>query len=178
MEETTRCFIALKIPEKIKGKIQEIQKQIPNFKGKLTEAESLHLTLKFLGEITDDKIKLIRNLLDEIESRKFEAEISSIGFFDNKFQFIVWLFISNCEKIQNEIDEKLSQSFEKEKIFMSHLTIARIKSLDDKKLFINSLKKIKFDPIKFDVDSFCLMKSELSKEGPKYSIIEKYFLKD
>jgi len=59
---------------------------------------------------------------------------------------------------------------------MSHLTIARIKGLKDKKGFLQDLKKIKIEKIKFKVDKFYLMKSELTAEGPRYSVLEEYNL--
>ena len=62
----TRCFISIDLPEIIRREIQKIQEQLPDFKGKLTEQENLHLTLKFLGEISDDEIEEIRKKLREI----------------------------------------------------------------------------------------------------------------
>ena len=46
-----RTFIAVDIPENVKEEIIKIQDKLPEFVGKLTELENLHLTLKFLGEI-------------------------------------------------------------------------------------------------------------------------------
>jgi len=66
-----RCFIAINFDEEIKNKIVEIQKQLPEFLGKKTEIENLHLTLKFLGEIDDDKIKIVQEKLREIKFKKF-----------------------------------------------------------------------------------------------------------
>jgi 2'-5' RNA ligase len=59
---------------------------------------------------------------------------------------------------------------------MSHLTVARVKKINDKKLFLEELKKINISKMNFEVNEFCLTESELTKEGPKYRVIEKFYL--
>ena len=169
-----RTFISIEFPEEIKEEIVKIQNQLPEFKGKKTEFENLHLTLKFLGEVDEGKIELIRKKLKEIKFRKFESEINSIGMFSDR---IIWLGIKNCDELQKEIDERLEGLFEKEKRFMGHLTIARVKFVRDKKKFREDVKKIKVPEIKFVVKNFNLKKSVLTEEKPIYENIEVYNLK-
>ena len=173
----TRIFISIDIPENIQQEIEKIQNRLPEFAGKKTEIENLHLTLKFLGEISKEEIEKIRKRLKEIKFSQFETSIDELGVFSEKFVRIVWLHLSNCEEIQKIIDEKLSGSFSKEKRFMSHLTIARVKRLDNKGYFSSELKKIKIPRIGFVVDSFRLKKSTLTPKGPVYETLEEYFLK-
>jgi len=177
-----RTFVSINIPEKVKKEIEKIQDKLPEFYGKKTEFENLHLTLKFLGEIDEKKVELVKKKLKEIKFEKFETEIDSLGFFDNrkskKYQqkIIIWLHMKDCEGLQKEIDEKLKDLFKPEERFMSHLTIARVKSVKDKRKFLEELKKIKIPALKFNVDCFYLMKSELDTKGSKYSVVEKYDL--
>jgi len=176
-----RCFISINIPENIKKEILKIQSQLPEFKGKKTEFENLHLTLKFLGEINKEMLQKVKDRLSSINFKKFKTQIDSIGHFDNtKSRFnkslIIWLHLTNCEKLQKEIDNSLENIFPKEKRFMSHLTIARIKSVRNRKDFLETINKIKVPEINFDVDKFYLMSSEVKSKGPEYKIIEEYSL--
>ena len=177
-----RTFISIHVPEDVKREIRKIQDQLPEFKGKKTEPENLHLTLKFLGEVDEAKIEKIKEKLKTIEFGKFETEIDLIGVFDNRTskiyskKLIIWLHLANCEKLQKEIDQKLEGLFEKEKRFMGHLTIARIKEVENKKEFLEELGKIEIPKIKFNVEEFYLMKSELTAKGPEYSVLESYEL--
>jgi 2'-5' RNA ligase len=171
-----RTFIAIDFPEEIREKILKIQNLLPEFKGKKTEFENLHLTLKFLGEVDEEKIKEIKEKLKKINLKKFKAEINSIGVFSEKFIRIIWLGIRNCEQLQREIDEKLSGIFEREKRFMGHLTIARIKSIADKKKFLRKLNEIKIPRVKFIVNNFSLKKSILTEKKPVYENIDVYSL--
>jgi 2'-5' RNA ligase len=86
------------------------------------------------------------------------------------------LHLTNCDKLQEEIDEKLKNLFGKEKRFMSHLTIARVKNIQDKEKFLSDLKAIKVDSMKFTVDKFNLKSSILKPEGPVYEDLQIYQL--
>lgn len=169
-----RLFISLDIPEKIKKEILEIQNNLPEFKGKKTEKQNLHLTLKFLGEVSESKLEEIKNKLSEIKLSGFKTKISKIGFFSKSEIRIIWLSMSDCEKLQEEIDEKLKEIFPKEKRFMGHLTIARVKSVKDKKGFIEYLNKTKISEMEFSVKEFNLMQSILKSSGPDYKVLKSY----
>ena len=171
-----RIFIAIEIPEKIKEEIFKIQEQLPSFKGKLTERENLHVTLKFLGEIDANKVEEVKKRLAEINYRLFESKIDKIGFFDNQDRGVIWIHLPNCEKLQKEVDKKLEGLFEIEKKFMSHLTIARTKHIQDKKKFLEDLEKIKITPLEFEIKEFVLKESVLSKGKHTYQDIKRYKL--
>ena len=172
-----RIFISIDMPEEVKREIKQIQDKLLDFQGKKTEQENLHLTLKFLGEVDEKKIENVKRRLKEIKFNQLETEIDSIGVFSEKFVKIIWLHLTNCEESQKKIDEALFGMFEKEKRFMSHLTIARVKKLDNKKKFLEDLRKIKIPEIKFVVDNFRLKKSILEEKGPVYETLEEYELK-
>ncbi len=169
-----RTFIAIEIPEKIKKEIVKIQKKLPEFKGKITEKENLHLTLKFLGEVNEEKLEEVKKRLKKIHLKSFETEIKDMGMFSDR---IVWLRMANCKELQREIDDKLSGLFETENRFMGHLTIARVKDLKDRKKFLTELRKIKMPEMNFTVKKFNLKKSKLGRPGPVYGDIEVYDLK-
>jgi len=177
-----RVFISINIPEKIKKEIVEIQSKLPEFKGKKTEKENLHLTLKFLGEIDEEKVEKVKARLRKVEYNAFESHLGSIGVFDNRRSkkdsrnLVTWLHLTNFRRLQKIIDESLEGLFTREKRFMSHLTIARVKKIEDKEYFLSELMKIKVPEVKFKVDAFYLMESKLSEKGPKYSVIEEYKL--
>ncbi|MFW6283740.1 MAG: RNA 2',3'-cyclic phosphodiesterase [Minisyncoccales bacterium] len=173
-----RVFISIDIPETIKEKINEIQLMLPDFKGKLTEKENLHLTLKFLGEQNLETIEKIKEKLKETEFNRFDCKIDDIGVFSEKYIRIIWLKIKGAEDLQKIIDEKISEvGINKEKRFMSHLTIARVKNLKNKKEFLEKIRKIKIPELGFSVEEFKLKESVLKPEGPYYKTIRGFYLK-
>lgn len=174
--EKVRVFIGFFLPEEIKEDVLQIQRKIPNFKGKLIEGNNLHLTLKFLGEISEKDLNEVKEILKRVHFRRIECSIESLGFFSESFVRIVWLYLKNSEDLQKEVDEALKDLFKTENRFMSHLTIARIKSVRNKNEFIEKLKEINFDKVHFFIKEICLIKSELKKEGPEYEVLDKYIL--
>ena len=190
-----RTFIALDLPAEIIREIKKIQKELPEFIGKKTESENLHLTLKFLGDVSEEKVEQIKECLKKIklsprddsskddtavpsgEPQKFQVSIDSIGVFSKKVIRIVWLHLTNCDALQKEIDDSLKGLFKPEERFMSHLTISRVKNVENKKEFLEKLKKIKIPKINFMVENFKLKSSTLKSEGPVYEDIEIYNLK-
>ncbi len=177
-----RCFICIDFPKQIREKVKRIQDNLPEFKGKKTEIENLHLTLKFLGEIEEEKILKVKENLKKIKLKKFKIKINKIGVFSEKFIRIVWLGVDEQDEeskklwdLQKEIDNKLNGIFEKEKRFMGHITIARVKNIKDKKKFLDRLNEIKIN-VDFEVREFKLKESILKPEGPEYKDIEVYYL--
>lgn len=178
-KDLIRCFIAIEISREAINYVEELQKLIKKqnlFYGKFVDPENLHLTLKFLGEIEENKVEEVKNKLKNIKFKEFEISLGEVGYFTERFLRIIWLKINGKElwALQKEVNETLKNYFNKEEKFMSHLTIARIKKVSDKKAFLSYIKNIKTKNIKFKINKFILKKSELKPEGPIYTDIEKY----
>lgn len=171
-----RAFISIDIPEEVRKEIKKIQEVLPEFHGKKTELENLHLTLKFLGEVDENLIEKIKEKLKNIKLKSFEAEIDEIGVFSEKIVRIIWLHLTNCSELQKQIDNTVKDLFSVEHRFMSHLTIARVKGVKEKRGFLEELEKLKIPTIKFNVNNFRLKKSVLTAEGPVYETLEEYKL--
>lgn len=167
-----RCFLAVDLPKKVKDEIEKIQKQLPEKDLKKVEKENLHLTLKFFGEIDDKKINEIKEKIKDFKFEKIKCNLGTIGVFpSSSFIRVVWVSLEPQDKIKElakKINEKLNSRDDR---FESHITLARIKFLKNKKEFIEKLKEIKVNPIEMTIDSFSLKKSTLTEKGPVYETI-------
>ena len=191
----TRAFVCIEFPGEVIKEVARIQSLIEKqkFTGKLTELENLHLTLKFLGEISPEQLEKVKEKLSSIKFPAFEAKLLNLGTFSYKDQpKIIWLKIggksgaggrvegggekSNIYELQKQIDESLKETFQKEERFMSHLTIARIKHTKSPDIFKEYLKNISVKPISFQINSFFLKSSELKPLGPVYTTFAEYKL--
>ena len=175
-----RVFICIDFPEEAIKEIARVLEILGKWKfdGKMTQLENLHLTLKFLGEIDEEKIEKVKKRLSKIKVEKFEAKFDSIGSFNRRGNpSIVWIRIDGKEifELQKKIDESLGELFKLEERFMSHITIARVKYVKDKVGFSRHIKGIGVKEIRFWVNGFKLKTSELGEMGPVYTIIEKYY---
>ncbi len=149
----TRTFICIDFSDEITKEIARIPPLLDKkFVGKFTELENLHLTLKFLGEISLEQINKVKTLLSNISFTNFQAHLEVLGTFSIKgHPKILWIKIAGRQiyDLQKQIDESLMQLFPKEERFMSHLTIARIKHIKDKVDFDHTLKNITVKKIMF-----------------------------
>jgi 2'-5' RNA ligase len=180
MTEPIRCFIALDLPKDIVEELKKLQKQIEKeglFTGKFTEDENLHLTLKFLGETSSEKVKLVQERLRAISAKSCDCVIDELGVFSEDFIRIIWARLNGkgVFELQTLIDDVLADVFPKENRFMSHITLVRVKNVKDKEKLIAYLKELKLR-IAAQLKTFSLMKSTLTPEGPLYEVIERYTL--
>ena len=171
-----RCFIGIDLPIAAVKEIQKIQKKLePNFTGRLTSSENLHLTLKFLGEIEEDAINDVKKRLPSIKHPPFELTLKDVGVFSQKFIKIIWVKVSDVP-LQPLVDNCLKDIFELENRFMGHITIARVRSLADKKSFLQLINATTVNEVSFMVKDFYLKESILTSDGPIYKDIDRYKL--
>ena len=169
-----RTFIAIEMPEEIKKILLDAQKQINTEKAKIRPAKAFHLTLKFLGEVEEKKIEEIKSALKEIKFEKFNTALTEIGVFPNESYIrVIWVGLDDSEskikKLQEDIDLKIEKlGFKKDTRFHPHVTLARVKFVEDKERFIKNLKEIKIEKKALEVTEFKLIKSTLTGEGPVY----------
>jgi len=181
----TRLFIALKIPEEIRDTIIKIRNSAVTDpqKYKWEEKNKIHLTLKFIGEVSDELIQPIAKQILFIEDfKKFDCKIGKFGFFyKNDKPRILWLGLSLNPEIFNLVENlnKELESFSipvETKKFKPHLTIKRLKGNEGKE-FIKSFKEVNVPEINFVTSEISLIKSELFSTGSQFKELKIYNLK-
>lgn len=178
MVETKRLFVAVELPDDLRGRVNSLAKELPDEGVKAVEKDNIHLTLKFLGDIPEDKIPEIQERLAKVNFKSFSCTVSGVGVFPSPdYIRVVWAGIK-CEempKLAAEVENALEGIGKKEtRPFSSHVTIARVKRKIDANDF---LEKHKEDNLgEFQVSDFVLMQSELSRQGPTYTVLKKFTL--
>lgn len=174
-----RLFIAIDLPKEIKDYLFEIEKKVKEAKITWVSKKNLHLTLKFLGEVQEKDLPRIKQQL-HIQHPRLKVNLNKIGFFPSaKDPRVIWVSVEPEEEIialQQKIDAQFLSHFSDEQKFQAHLTIGRIKSIRRKSDFEQSIKSIGLEKKYFEINSFSLMKSELTKLGPIYETLETLYL--
>lgn len=172
-----RLFIAIELPEEVKEELIRLQNEFSGL-GKINFVRAFHLTLKFLGEVPDEKVSKIKERLKGISFEPFKVKLSNVGAFPNEnYIRVIWVGLESekINELQKKIDDCLEGLFEKEKRFSAHVTLGRVKLISDKQKLKDKLKKEVKD-LGFPVNKFKLIKSELKSDGPVYSDLEVYCL--
>ena len=153
---------------------------------KWVELHNMHITLKFLGETSEEKIPSIINELKAISCyfKTFETGLIKTGIFGSSYSpKVIWLGLDETEMMTNlaliVIDKMNVIGFVADsQNFVPHLTLGRVKLINDKKLFQNVIAQYKNKYIqKLYVDKFYLIESVLHKDGPTYNVLETFELK-
>ncbi|SHH12567.1 2'-5' RNA ligase [Thermosyntropha lipolytica DSM 11003] len=183
-----RLFVAIPVPEEIKKYAYSLRSELDALAAdvKWVEYENYHLTLKFLGDVGDDKLEKIRyGLICAAESSPpFTLKLSHLGFFPNHHRpRVLWIGVKGeMEKayfLGDRVDAYLEElGFDREEKRTFHLTLGRIRSdLNQDKL----VKKVyelsrNIEEHPFTVSNFLLMESFLHAGGPIYKVDSSFTL--
>ncbi|MBN2423777.1 MAG: RNA 2',3'-cyclic phosphodiesterase [Calditrichaceae bacterium] len=189
MSDDIRCFFAIALPAELKARIDEYIKELKTFNPEIkwVKADSIHITLKFLGNIRPELAE--KSALQAMEIGgcipDFKIQINTTGAFpDKRRPRVIWLGIQSVpQQPLYELNEKLENlseplGFEKEnRRFSPHLTLGRIKQLGNYTQMWKYIEENPFEQSEFAVNEFLLMRSFLKQSGAEYKIIQKYPLR-
>jgi len=182
-ERTKRLFIAVEMPKLVENELERIQKFLKKqdlFRGRYVNPEHAHITLKFVGDVDESDVVKVQEKLRSIEQEPMQASLGKLDLFKSgKKPRVIFVNIdcSGLAELARKIDDVLGDLFPPEgRPFVSHLTILRIKKIDDYDILDDVLDSFTVNQLSFTIDSFVLKESVLSSDGPVYSNIETYKL--
>lgn len=179
-----RCFIAVNLSEGIKRELEKLQKNFEDLPLKFVKPESMHITLKFLGEVEEPRLRRLMEKMDEIRAKSFTIRVSDLGVFPNeRVPRVLWAGASgDFGEVHQEVERVTSElGFPKEKrAFHPHVTIARIKYLSpsERDDLIGRVRGMEFQGGEMRVESIELMKSTLLRTGAVYEPLKSVRLHD
>ncbi len=174
-----RTFIAIEPRESLKNSLGQIQTKLKNqpLDARWVNPKNLHLTLKFLGQVTPEQINQINKVVDQVakEFKAFTVSLRQFGFFPNPKQPRVFFLNpdnqENLKAIFSSLQEQLEIiGFPKKSRFSSHLTLARLKSNKNIRQFVEKIEAIEIN-FSFEVKEIAVFKSTLAKSGAIYEKI-------
>jgi RNA 2',3'-cyclic 3'-phosphodiesterase len=174
-----RIFVALEIPE-------EVRRALRGLVGKLegtcrgarwAHVEGAHVTLKFIGEASPEKVERIRGELATIRlAAPVELTFRNVGFFPNeRHPRVFWAGIAasdNLGELAAEVERHLEPLgiAREQRPFRPHLTLARFKSEDGLDRLREALPKA--GPLEFGATrtgELHLYQSRLKPDGAEYT---------
>ena len=179
-----RTFVAVDLPQDIKMEVDRFTSAFRS-QGKgirWVNAQNLHLTLRFLGDIDEDSVP---GLADSITNNVdgfgvFDLSLSGVGGFPNlKRPRVIW---TGAEIGRDKLRDLaagvetacIESDFGKsDKRFSPHLTIGRVKSPGGLSGILEKIEKNSFKTEPFVVYEVTIFKSDLSPAGPKYTSLAK-----
>ena len=161
-----RVFIAITLNEVLRRHLAELQEKIRPLlrKGRFTNPGLLHLTIQFLGSLSDDQVTI---LIDSHKSwitgiKPFDLHITETGLFSKRNKSILWAGVKPNDQLfdlAEQINETMALfGFHEERPFRPHITLAREAVFVDD-LAMDTYKSIDLRIPAMRIEKFDLMES-------------------
>ncbi len=178
-----RAFIAIDLSPEIKQNLRALLQSLRRLKADVrwVGEDSFHLTLKFLGEITDTEVKTIIATIEKValERQPFSLECRSTGCFPEKgTPRVFWVGVVPSPallQLQQEIEVNLEKTGwpREPRAFHPHLTLGRVKSVRGMDQVLRELKKYEEQSFgQMEVGAIKLFQSVLRPSGAEYHVIQ------
>jgi 2'-5' RNA ligase len=183
-----RLFVALGLPDEVRRSLADVIKQLrSNFRtARWVRAESMHLTLKFIGHAIADgetqKLSDLRTALATVRSdQPVELRYCGIGFFPNSRRpRVIWCGVeasANLAQIAGDIETAIEPLGipREERAFAPHLTLARIESPKGTEPLVRAAEPLQSAEFGSSTETqFYLFESKTKPSGAEYRKIDAF----
>ena len=190
--QTYRTFVAIELPLGIRRRIIEHSDQLraalPQVRASWSREPSLHLTIKFLGDVPVTRIPALSDACREAtrQVEPFDLLVKGCGAFPPHGKpKVLWIGIedaiadhSRLQQLHGAIENSCAaHGFDREaRRYHPHLTIARIREARDTRALAERHQQTMFASQRFPVSEFVVFRSELSSQGSKHTPLSRHEL--
>ena len=179
-----RAFVAIELPGAVRQELTALRARLEarGARARWVAPESIHLTLRFLGEITGDQATTIIRALGVryAEEAPLELHARGTGCFPNaRRPNIIWAGIADLSGHLNRVqlaaeEEARAVGLTPEtRTYQPHLTLARVRGPLDAGNLVEAMEaETNFDGGAFTASGVTLMESKLTPTGPRYGTLD------
>jgi 2'-5' RNA ligase len=182
-----RAFIAIELPEEVQQRLdahcQALQKEMAGLPLRWVPVPNIHLTLKFLGDVSETNLKTIADILASScgQYPPMEISLGGMGVFpDLRRPRVLWVGVEAPDELQH-LQERLEAETERlgyppeKREFSPHLTVARVKRGAARREQAAISQQVQAQKLGFlaaaVIDEVSLIKSELKASGAVYTTL-------
>ena len=185
-----RIFCAIEIPsptrQRVLQHITNLRASVPEARASWSRESSIHLTLKFLGEIPKALVTNFGTAISRAVSEvaPFHIFIADAGAFPQRRDpRVLWIGVTDLTGQLSNLHSRLETECEREgfprdtRSYHPHLTLARLRNQRGAREIARVHEDLGFASEEIAVANLLLIRSELSSSGSKYTTISKHALK-
>jgi len=179
-----RAFIAIDLPDNIRAALRHAQTSFRSAApaARWTQPEGIHLTLKFLGEVSDRKVAEVCESLKKLgRFEVFVIGLKGFGFFpDARRPRVFWIGVEeqpSLSRLADQVEEAMAGIgfAREERAFRPHLTLARFRVPQPQPALQALIAQQGEQALgNFKVSEFFLFESKLSPQGAEYRRVERF----
>ena len=169
-----RYFFALNPDDKTRENIVFTRFQLPRSGGGV-KSKNIHMTLLFLGDLTQEQLHKMIHEAKLIIFPEFELSLNKLGYFKNSQ--VIWLGTDTIPETLLHLNQQLLKAAKQSKVAISqqtykpHVTLAKkLKTIDNTKIIDNTVVL----PVNWKVTDFVLFKSIDTAQGVQYQVVESF----
>jgi 2'-5' RNA ligase len=178
-----RAFIALTLPDEVRRSLAALQRELAAAGAdvKWVEPANLHVTLKFLGEVTDEQRRAVEQLLGDVVCGEaaFTLGLDRVGAFPSfSSPRVVWVGLGEGKERAVRIAERIEESYgslglpKEERPFAAHVTLGRVRSPHRLPPLARAVHECAWrKPAPWTVTVLTLYQSVLGSDGPRYTVL-------
>lgn len=174
-----RVFLGLEIASPLKRQLLTVKAPLPG--ARWQSAQQMHITLLFLGSVTDQELSQLPKQVGSLELAPMALKVTGLGYFGSrKHPKVLWAGVEPVEplaQLRDALAERLDPLAPEvqTETFQPHITLARFKGCTQG---LNALleEHKDFKAGEFRVDQVTLFESHLNITGPSYEILHRFFL--
>jgi 2'-5' RNA ligase len=174
----SRLFVAILLPETLKSRLAGLNVDFPDLKW--AAPETMHLTLRFIGQTPQELIEPVRQSLRGVGGKAFRLTVAGLGLFQQRGGGILWAGLQDepalCE-LKRRVDDSLRSGAGldlEDGSFSPHLTLSRLRKPASQELKNLVQTKAAEEFGEFPVTAFTLFRSFLRPTGAIHEPVETY----
>ncbi len=168
-----RLFVGLELPWELRERLIGLQGALPG--ARWVPRENLHLTLRFVGEVTPNQAEDVDLALAALKGKRFALSLSGVGTINRGGREVaLWVGVARepgLEHLQVKIETALQRAgFPPERRrYVPHISLARLDSCVEAKLaaYVQGNNLFRAGPV--EMDHFTLFSSQLGKGASVYT---------
>ncbi len=186
-QESWRVFCAIDLAASVRTslmrQIDRLRESVTRAQASWSREESIHLTLKFLGEIQTSRLSNLSNAAAGAvaDFSPFQITLEETGVFPKHgTPRVLWIGVKDESGKLAELHTRLEEACaregfaKEERPFHPHLTLARLRKQEGVRALASMHKTMGFEPVNVVVSELLVIRSEPSGAGSKYTVISRH----
>jgi len=178
-----RAFIAVELPDAVRAALARVQQALAESRAdvKWVEPENLHLTMRFLGELSDAQGETVTQLVERVAASNPPVTMSlrELGAFPSAGSpRVVWVGVGQGQDALRNVAKQLEGGLQhlglpgEEREFAAHVTLGRVRSPKNRAQLVEHLTAVSWTPPPpWSVERLTLFQSTLTSAGPLYAVL-------
>lgn len=172
-----RLFVAIELPEAVQRKLSQLRQELSG--ARWVRSEQLHLTLAFLGEVSEQQLGQLSEALGHICYERFTLRFDRLGCFPGqRHPRVLWIGLQSNPSLR-QLAQQVQTAITacgialEERPFAPHITLARFKDANSQQVAALLAQQ---QPVLPDVrvEEFLLFQSRLSAQGAEHRVLRRF----